>query len=218
MWEEGYVGITAQGVNARFYEHKKAANSGSEYTVAKAIRKYKDALVIDEIVVGSREYCLWLESILRPSHRIGWNIIPGGGDTPTFNRPHTEDAKRRIGEASKLLKFNPNFIASVERRRGVKRPKEHIASAIAASAERRKGLPPWEQPRACKEIWEQALRIFDKVDEDLSKSYERLSKDLELPLSSIINMVKKIKQGWNPNEDSSFLNWLKNRNITNDYS
>lgn len=81
MFSEGYVGVTKHTALQRFRGHKKAANHTKRNTsspVYNAIRKYGSELIISTIVVAAWDYVLDLEAKIRPTPKIGWNILSGG--------------------------------------------------------------------------------------------------------------------------------------------
>jgi hypothetical protein len=82
---EGYVGVSknakkrwAQGHN---WAHRKGRHDNSRFS--NAISKYGwDNLIKTILVVSNEEYCYDLERKLRPTDRIGWNLLAGGGKPP----------------------------------------------------------------------------------------------------------------------------------------
>jgi group I intron endonuclease len=108
MFSEGYIGISTN-VSRRFKEHLRYCNSGGQYPICHAIRKHgKENLIVTTILNASRSYCKDIENKLRPSKRIGWNLIEGGSDAPTHTgMKHTEEAKKKISEASKRTARTP---------------------------------------------------------------------------------------------------------------
>ena len=42
-----------------------------------------DNLVKEVVLIADEDYCLDIENKLRPSDRIGWNIVMGGGKPPS---------------------------------------------------------------------------------------------------------------------------------------
>ncbi len=112
MFSQGYIGITTRDVRVRFSEHKATAKSGRAI-LSKAIGKYKDKINIQVILVSSEDYCKDIEKKLRPTERIGWNTVSGGGKPPLF-REHSEESKKKIGVASKGNKHNIGRVLSEE--------------------------------------------------------------------------------------------------------
>lgn len=80
MLSQGYIGITKQKVEYRFYKHCWDANKGKlHYPVSRAIRRYgEENIHVKVLCICEEEYAKNLEYKLRPSPRIGWNIVEGG--------------------------------------------------------------------------------------------------------------------------------------------
>jgi len=81
LTSQGYIGFTSKTVEERFKKHSQDSLSTNfrSYTIHNAIRKYGvDNLKVTTLLEGSDEYCLFIESRLRPSENIGWNQAAGG--------------------------------------------------------------------------------------------------------------------------------------------
>jgi len=80
LMTQGYVGVTNR-FDRRMWEHFKL--DGNRY-LKFAIKKYGwDDLVKSQLLISTEEYCLEMESKLRPEDKIGWNIVAGGGKPPS---------------------------------------------------------------------------------------------------------------------------------------
>lgn len=80
IFSQGYVGVS-KNTEARFKRHSK--HSENQHLKA-AIKKYGwDNLVKKIVLIGEETYCYDLESKLRPTRQIGWNIAEGGAKPPT---------------------------------------------------------------------------------------------------------------------------------------
>jgi predicted GIY-YIG superfamily endonuclease len=90
---DGYVGIT-NNTKKRWKDHNHQTNACLH--LARAIQKYGDSLIWEEIFTGSEEGCAQLEEYFRPEPNIGWNIKSGGK-----YYKHSEATKEKIGQASK---------------------------------------------------------------------------------------------------------------------
>ena len=79
IFSQGYVGVSNR-FSRRLYEHKKLTKN----TILKlAIQKYGwENLIKQQVLIADSDYCLEMESKLRPKDSIGWNITIGGGKTP----------------------------------------------------------------------------------------------------------------------------------------
>ena len=81
MFSQGYIGISNNPAR-RFIEHSRA--KGNRH-LAFAIQKHGwDTLLKTEILVADVNYCLDIEAKLRPSDKIGWNLVAGGGKPPVL--------------------------------------------------------------------------------------------------------------------------------------
>jgi len=77
---EGYIGISSN-VSRRFNDHEKLMSTS---ILSRAISKYGwDNLDKIILVTGlDKEFACFIEEMLRPSDKIGWNITKGGGLPP----------------------------------------------------------------------------------------------------------------------------------------
>jgi len=88
MFTEGYIGMTTKTTKLRFQGHRNAARRTprkNRSRIQNAIIKYQDILVVETLVICSREYALDLEYKLRPSPKIGWNLRMGGESFEAFS-------------------------------------------------------------------------------------------------------------------------------------
>ena len=71
IFSQGYVGVS-NNVEKRWYDHSwKAQNTH----LSNAIKKYGwDNLVKKVVLIADDDYCFYIESKLRPTANIGWNI------------------------------------------------------------------------------------------------------------------------------------------------
>ena len=65
-----------------------------------------DNLVKEVVLIGDDAYCLDVENKLRPSDKIGWNIVAGGGKPPStlgkkFVRSQEWKDKQRLAKLGK---------------------------------------------------------------------------------------------------------------------
>jgi hypothetical protein len=65
MFTEGYIGVAADMKN-RLRSHKHR------------LKNIWDKIIVQQLVVSTKEYCFELEKQLRPSRKIGWNKSCGG--------------------------------------------------------------------------------------------------------------------------------------------
>jgi predicted GIY-YIG superfamily endonuclease len=81
IFSDGYIGVS-NNIEKRFSKHKAQANTGKHINpmFANAIKKHGwNTLVKEIILIADKKYCLAIESKLRNTKEIGWNIAPGGG-------------------------------------------------------------------------------------------------------------------------------------------
>lgn len=115
MFTEGYIGVSSK-VNQRWADHKKKP---SNQHLANAIKKYGwDNLVKEVILVANKAYCLMIETKLRPSNKIGWNVTIGGGNPPHINiwnkgKPWSDEIKAKISAKKKGRRHTPEIEAKV---------------------------------------------------------------------------------------------------------
>ena len=76
-FSKGYIGVTIRPLHKRMKEHLREGNKH----LRNALFKYPD-IIHYVLVQGSNEYILDLENSLRPSNKMGWNLVPGGGLPP----------------------------------------------------------------------------------------------------------------------------------------
>ena len=81
VFTEGYVGVSKYP-ERRLTEHKKfKRNSHLTY----AFKKYKN-IVHTILLQGPEDYCFEIETKLRPTEEIGWNLAVGGQGGYTVKR------------------------------------------------------------------------------------------------------------------------------------
>ncbi len=119
IFSQGYVGIT-NNFTKRMEGHKNRPQNGHFRNV---INKYGwDNLVKEVVVIAEEDYCLDVETKLRPEKGIGWNIAIGGGKPPVnrwslgtkgvvkaWNKgiPMSEESKQKLSNSLKGRKQSP---------------------------------------------------------------------------------------------------------------
>jgi hypothetical protein len=117
MFSQGYIGMS-NNVKDRFEAHK---NRPSNAYLKHAIAKYGwDNLIKQQLIIGDDAYCLAMELKLRPTDKIGWNLVMGGGKPPlakkgsgkgrvSWNKgiPQTEEVKNKLRIATSLRMKDP---------------------------------------------------------------------------------------------------------------
>lgn len=112
MFTEGYIGITSKSPLERFKGHIKATRQGFDYPLNRAIEKYGNKLIVQTILIGSKEYCCEIERKLRPEQRIGWNLAVGG-DKPRLGQIFSEEALKKI--SAKMKNRNVSMLTRFKR-------------------------------------------------------------------------------------------------------
>lgn len=79
MFSQGYIGISSD-VKKRWRSHFE--KNGNVH-FSRAAEKYgRDKIIKEMVLIADKEYCLEIEKKLRPTDKIGWNIVVGGGNPP----------------------------------------------------------------------------------------------------------------------------------------
>ena len=220
MFSQGYIGITNREVQDRYKQHIYMSKIGSEFIVHKAINKYIDKVVISTVLIGSREYCLDVESKLRPNEYIGWNIAAGGGAaTVNPGRPTTQESKDKLSVALKNhWEGNDEakaFISAVHlgRKRSVE-TRENISKSLKGKSftedrklklsQSRTGATKWTSNRADKALWAKADILYEYFVSNPGVGVDNMSKYFNINKYSLVNIHKYFRQGWNPKEDSQW--------------
>jgi hypothetical protein len=230
IFSEGYVGISVKGAQRRFIEHKSAVNSGSTLTVHNAIRKHSSDIIVDTVLIGTSDYCLDVESKLRPTPNIGWNISPGGALT-RLGVKLSDESKKKIslnnGQRGRVYTDEERLTMSIKAKeldfKHTEEMKQHlkltalerikadngkqIASAIQAAAEKNKDLLRWKRPNAKQAVWLLADDIYTTMLENETFGQRKIARILGLNYSEIFCIFRDIKTGWIPCKDPEWVNF-----------
>ena len=80
IFSQGYVGVSSDAPKRWEYHKKRAENTH----LKNAINQYGWGNLVKKVVlIGEEDYCLDIENKLRPTDKIGWNIVAGGGKPPS---------------------------------------------------------------------------------------------------------------------------------------
>jgi hypothetical protein len=80
IFRQGYVGVSKKPAERWAYHKKRQENNH----LRNAANMYGwDYLIKETVLIGDKNYCLYIESKLRPEDKIGWNIVKGGGLPPS---------------------------------------------------------------------------------------------------------------------------------------
>lgn len=186
MFSQGYIGVSAQGLRVRYLEHKNDAAKGSPYPIHAAIRKYGDKLIAEVVLLGSPEYCFEIEAKLRPSRGIGYNIAVGGIQS-NLGAKHTEETKKKMRESALSQGRKPSKLA------------------LDNSAKTNSAMKAWLCRFSDKDVWKFADRVFDAMTKNPQWGNRKVGKEVGIIYTKLTTMYKKIKSGWNPNEDKDWL-------------
>lgn len=169
IFEQGYIGIT-NNAKARFNRHLNDAKKGSQYSIHRAIRKYKDELVFSIIHVADYETIMRLETIYRNEINIGWNIN-AGGQLGSTGRRMKESSKIKM--IAKLKKFRHSEESKIKISESLKGKKQSLESRQKHSLVMKKRYAnPFEREkksRAMKSLYEDVSER--KKQSDLISSY-----------------------------------------------
>lgn len=100
IFSQGYVGVS-NNVVKRWNSHK---NKPTNYHFSNAVKMYGwDNLVKEVVLLADEDYCLDIETKLRPNDKIGWNVVAGGGLPPSSKGKvlgaMSDETKRKISLA-----------------------------------------------------------------------------------------------------------------------
>ena len=205
LFNEGYIGVTKTTAKKRFHRHKQISQSSKKYRkhVHNAIIKYGEDIVCQTIVVCDLDYAYSLEKKLRPHYNIGWNISCGGKQK-NKKSGFTEEARMKISETHKGKK--KSFLMRKrlsEARKGISIPRK------PESTEKQRismlNRIPWEGKNKNPLFWCKADEVFCLWNSGFSDF--KASNESSVGRMTVRMMFRKFKEGWNPLEDSDWLNF-----------
>lgn len=233
----GYVGVTVKTVEERYQGHKYSANSGSQFLIHKAMRKHDD-LVVDTVLEGPEDYCYLIESKLRPTEYVGYNIACGGRAAGIACGEGTREKISAALRGKKRAKHSPETnakrVASGKATREANKAAgkilvvtEETRAKLSAAGKGRVRTPEqrqrysdnhgkhmlgktgWLDPKSNKTLWSDAFRLYDLYSGFNKCGHAKLSTACgDFTRDNLETIVKKFKSGWNPNEDEAYLTWL----------
>lgn len=199
MFSEGYIGVSKNGANYRYNQHKSKASSGSKLLIHNVIRKYSDKLVVSTVLQGNIEYCYFIEEKLRPSVNIGWNLSAGGDVTNKGYSP-SEETRKAISVANK-----GKVISEETKKKMSKSARGFSEIARKSSIEELKTRLAWNSPVCDKSTWIMSGDIYNYLLEFPTHGTRKIANHFNTTSDKLRMMYKKIKSGWNPNEDTEWL-------------
>lgn len=140
---EGYVGVSKNASKRWSYGHKWAHAKGRHENsrLSNAITKHGwENLVKTVLIVADETYCYELEQKLRPTEKIGWNLVMGGFKPPISKSrgPDYVSPLKGVPRPTPWLigKSTPPSIeaciAGGKKAKGRKQTPEQIAKRVAA--------------------------------------------------------------------------------------
>ena len=217
IFTQGYIGIT-KNVKIRFEQHLETANKRLKpHKLYNALKSHDD-YEVETIICGTREYCLNLESKLRPKRNIGLNHAVGGHLTisPTFDN----DARKKISDGVKrAFATNERYRNSIKNLNKGRKASENTRVKMRL-AKLKTDSTKWKNNRIKNlSVWINADKYYDcyiKVLNECSNTRFTFSTKLFLIYSGLSvgqcsSLIKHFKLGWNPNNDPDWLNTFKNK-------
>jgi group I intron endonuclease len=110
IFSQGYVGVS-NDFDRRIRHHKTKPQNAH---LANAINKYGwDSLVKKVVLIAEDTYCYDIEAKLRPTDKLGWNIVKGGGMPPSSKGkvfgPMSNETKAKVSAAKKGHRHTPEI-------------------------------------------------------------------------------------------------------------
>jgi hypothetical protein len=140
MLTQGYIGVS-KDVQNRWKYHKRCKENPH---LQHAIALHGWGVLVKQVLIEAEmDYCLGIETKLRPTDKIGWNIVKGGGHPPSI--PWNKGKKASDKERKRLSELR---IGLPSPRKGVKLSEELIEKMVAARIGRPsklKGVPRQKQ-------------------------------------------------------------------------
>lgn len=194
MFSEGYIGVTKYTAKKRFAQHRERSCSSDNQNICKAIRKYgHENLIVETLVIADMAYCLEVESKLRPTIYIGWNIAMGGGAGGGIRLPQSEEQKSAHSERMRQWWIdNPDHDHSNKGRPGAARPRtdDHQSRIVEGKFYNLPFKYSW---------WANAELYYEDFISGLSYTYAQQKNGLKV--RQLFNMWQRFESGWIPSED-----------------
>lgn len=150
-----------------------------------------------------------------------------GEKNPFYGREHSEETKQKISQAKKgkslwteeqKIEFSrvrtgkKHNLSDEQRAAMSRRARERVASEDTCkkiSESRKKlNLYGWKSCRADKESWTLAIDLYNVIKESSSISYAEMARRVGSTHNKMRQIISRIQSGWNPSEDSEYLEWL----------
>lgn len=229
IFTEGYIGFSSKSLDERYTKHICDATGKNKrnYRLHNAIRKYGENFLVTEVlVVGDDSYCLNIEEKLRPNKNIGWNHNIGGSKPPCIvGRMFSEESIEKLRKAhtgkilsqetrDKISAVQIGRTASDETRH--KMSKARLGTKVSYETKQRMSKAkksacalPWLSHLANDLVWSKALEISNALINSTIVGAKSARKMFGFKTDgAATSLIKKLKSGWNPSEDASYLAWL----------
>lgn len=193
VFTQGYVGVTSKTSSERFKYHVMLSNRArvgqSKSVVHKEMNRWRDKIILETLVICEDSYAYELESKLRPSQNIGWNVAQGGwGFQSRKYLKHSEETRQKMSKSHTGKSINPDVVA------------KRVSTILS------KG--PWNRLDAGKENWRNAdVYYYDYL---LGLTYSFSAKKHNLDRGKISSMFRWFSRGWNPLLDENWVSWKAN--------
>jgi hypothetical protein len=198
MFSEGYVGVTKRTAKSRFYEHVHKSKDSNSY-LHNVIRKYGEgSIIVETLVICDIDYAFEVESKLRPEKCIGWNLAAGG---------YNNGDGRNKSKAEKSLNLSNECIpesdeVNLKSRKGRK-----------VGYRTNKPLPVGVSATTNHKVWSIADYLFEAFQSGLTRQQICDAFGIE-KLTNITQICRHFRKGWNPLEDSDWINRYR-KDMTN---
>ena len=196
MFSEGYIGVTKRTAKSRFYEHVHKSKESNSY-LHNVIRKYGEgSIVVETLVICDVDYAYELESKLRPDKCIGWNLAAGGYNSGQGrNKSKIEKELRKSDEALMAVPLTDEDKLKTSKSR-----KSYYRSS--------KPLPVGVSATTNIKVWSIADELFEAFQSGMTRQQICDTFGIE-KLTNITQICRHFRKGWNPLEDSDWINRYK---------
>ena len=229
----GFVYRWTNTINGKKYigSHKGTPNdgyTGSGTAFRNALKKYgrdnftreilEYASSREELVECEQKYLTLFECSKRKDY---YNINPAAARPPLHA---AEDSRIRMSKnnpnhgGKARLEYIKKFGVPKGRRTAVSDEERKNISARMKTNNPVHGIEPWDRLQATEQsltVWEKADAYYSWWCDNTDKSYYVMFKALggyEKYTIAHVNMIKRFKAGWNPNEDTNWKEFKERRN------
>lgn len=209
---QGYVGITSETVKIRYRAHCRTAFSENvseekRKHVHRAMRKYKDDIVLETICECTTAYAVDLENRLRPSRNIGWNIAIGGSPPP---------------EAHVQTEYQRSVVAKL--RKGIPPSSDTISKARITNKTRERSKEELEKRSAAlkdKHLLDMVnsnFNVLSRVNDIYAcflKGYKqyKTAQIVGIPYAGMRGLFRRLDNGYNPLLDQRMQTFVKDYSL-----